>query len=167
MKLKHVKAVVQDLMPRIREALNLEDWDLLVTYADHDEPVESDGHTRFVRSAQVRIKGEYLHACITVFCANITDEAHLRQTLVHECVHVTQWMFWQYSNVIGNLLPEDRREADEAAWTHAVERHVQEVLRWPHIKALAALPEVPVPRGTAGPGGKGQGGKRRGSTVQP
>lgn len=150
MRLEDTRAVVAELVPRLRAALNLEDWLINILYADDDGDRSPPGTTRFVRDAQVHIRGEYMHAAVTIFHENIQDEARLRLALVHEFVHITQWPFWNYSNVIGHLLPKAQREADEVAYEHAVERHVQEVLRWPHVKALCA-----VPSGT-GPGRKGK-----------
>ena len=153
MRLEDARAAVGEMMPGLLAALNLGDWHINVIYSDDDAVQDDSGNMRFVREAQVNVRGEYMHAGITIFFDNIDTVDRLRLTLVHECIHITQWPFWHYTTVVGNLLAKELRDADESAYTHAIERHVQEVLRWPSIQALF--------RPAPGPGGKGKGDRRK------
>ena len=118
-----VRAIVNEHLKPIRDALQLNDWNIDTECS----PLELG------TPARVHMTARYRHATIQFDPAQIGDREHVLRCLRHELLHLVLAPFDLYTYAVSEMLSEQFSRVDKQLFTDAVELvvgNLERVLDW-------------------------------------
>lgn len=95
---RRLRKIVSDAIAEYRYQLGMQNWKILITYADEDK--EADNPIDTV-AATIDVNRRYLEANIIVYPFLVTkwkkkifDDEHIKETIAHEVCHIATQHFW-------------------------------------------------------------------------